>query len=156
MDQTPDVTPIGDRVRQVLTEARMVLPGAQALLGFGSIAVLMDAFKQLPGTLKLVHAIGLCFIALAIVLLMTPAAYHRIVEEGRESERFHRVASRLLLAAMASLAPGLGAALWLVLEVAFESRAAGLVGAIGVVAVFYSAWFGWTLFQRARARTVPR
>ena len=46
----PDATPITDKVQQVLTETRMVLPGAQALLGFGTIAVLMDAFKNLPSS----------------------------------------------------------------------------------------------------------
>jgi hypothetical protein len=137
-------TSIDDKVRQVLTEARMVLPGAQALLGFGVIATLTDAFERLPGTLRGVHAAGLCCIAAAVVLLMTPAAYHRIAERGENSERFHRVATRLLLAAMALLAPGMGAALWLVLERVTGSRAAGAGGAAATVVVYYAMWFGWT------------
>src|SRR5205085_946674 len=115
---------LADRVRQVLTEGRMTLPGAQALLGFGMIAVLMEAFRELPLILKVVHLIGLCCIASVIVLLMTPGAYHRIAEEGENSERFHRIATRFLLAAMALLALGLSAGIWVVFEIITGSRAA--------------------------------
>ncbi len=131
----------------------MVLPGAQALLGFGAVAVLTSAFQNLAPLLKTVHAIGLCFITLAIVLLMTPAAYHRIAERGSVSARFPRVASRLLLAAMAALAPGLAAAVWLVFEQGTGSRTAGITAAITVVIVFYTAWFVWPSLVR---RSTPQ
>lgn len=143
---------LSDKIRNVLTEARMVLPGAQALLGFGSIAVLMDAFERLPDTLKAVHIVGLCFIAVAVILLMTPAAYHRIAEGGEETDRFHRVATRLLLGAMAALAPGLGAAVWIVVERATGSRAAGVITAGSLMAFFYGACFGWTTLVRLRGK----
>lgn len=35
-------------MEEVLTECRMVLPGAQALLGFQLAIVLMEAFDRLP------------------------------------------------------------------------------------------------------------
>jgi hypothetical protein len=146
-DKPTDVT---EKIRHVLTEARMVLPGAQALLGFGTIVVLKDTFKELPQTLRVVHVISLCFIALATVLLMTPAAYHRIVERGEMDEEFHRVAARLLLLGMAALAPGLAGSVWVVLERATGSRAAGAVGAVAVVVLCYGLWFGWTLVERRR------
>jgi hypothetical protein len=141
-------TPLADKIRHVLTEARMVLPGAQALLGFGSLAVLMDSFKTLPDMLKTVHLVGLAFIALAVVLLMTPAAFHRIAERGEQTERLHRWSTRLLLAAMASLALGLAAAVWLVVEVGAESRPGGVAAAATVVACFYTAWFVLPLVAR--------
>ncbi|MCC6661880.1 MAG: hypothetical protein IT437_13450 [Phycisphaerales bacterium] len=145
-------TPIDVKVHQVLTEARMVLPGAQALLGFGVISTLTTAFDGLPPTLRAVHAAGLSFIAVAVVLLMTPAAYHRIAERGENSERFHRVATRLLLAAMALLAPGMGAALWMVLERATGSRIAGASGGVVTVVLYYAMWFGWTLSVKRTGR----
>src|SRR5882724_6111902 len=82
-----------DRIEQVLTETRVVLPGAQALLGFQFATVLVDGFEKLPSASKYVHLTSLTLMALSIVLLMAPAAYHRIVEKGEESERFHRFAS---------------------------------------------------------------
>jgi hypothetical protein len=40
---------------------------------------------------------------------MAPAAYHRIVEQGEDTERFHTLASRMVLLALALLAPGFSA-----------------------------------------------
>lgn len=153
--EQPGATPIADKVRQVLTETRMVLPGAQALLGFGTIAVLMDAFKDFPPTLKAVHGAGLGFITLAVALLMAPAAYHRIAERGEATEHFHRVATRFLLLAMGSLAPGIAAALWIVLETSTGSRSAGVWMAAATVALFYAAWFGVPLALSRHAQTRP-
>jgi hypothetical protein len=145
-----ETTPLSQKIKHVLTECRMVLPGAQALLGFGSIAVLFNEFMQLPEILKVVHVAGLCSIAIAVVLLMTPAAYHRIVEKGDESESFHRVATRLLLCAMAMLALGMAAAVWIVFDRVTDSRAAGALAGSVVVIAFLGAWFGWTTLQRRK------
>jgi hypothetical protein len=41
-------TSIESRIKQLLVEARVVLPGAQALLGFQLAATLTDAFGTLP------------------------------------------------------------------------------------------------------------
>lgn len=146
-------TSLADKVRHVLTEARMVLPGAQALLGFGSIAVLTNTFEELPMTLKVVHVIGLGFIALAVLLLMMPAAYHRIALDGEHTEGFHRIAGRLLLGAMAALAPGLAAAVWIVVERVSTERVWGITAATCTIVIFYGMWFGWTSWARiARTR----
>jgi hypothetical protein len=48
-------------------------------------------------------------------LLIAPAAYHRIHEAGDDTERFHRVASRLMLAALVFLGPGMAGDLFLVI-----------------------------------------
>jgi hypothetical protein len=70
-------TPLSTKIDYMLTEARVVLPGVQALLGFQLIAVLTKPFQALPADLKIAHAIGLGMITLAIVLLLAPAAFHR-------------------------------------------------------------------------------
>jgi hypothetical protein len=61
----------------MLTEARVLLPGVQALLGFQLIAVLTKPFEQLPIAFKIIHAGGLVMLAVAIVSLLAPAALHR-------------------------------------------------------------------------------
>jgi Family of unknown function (DUF6328) len=66
----------------------VILPGSQALLGFQLAIVLTQAFEKLPPALKMVHGAALLFISLSIVLLMAPAAYHRIVYKGEDSEDF--------------------------------------------------------------------
>jgi hypothetical protein len=41
-------TPLATSVEQLLTEARVIIPGAQALLGFQFIAMLTTGFDRLP------------------------------------------------------------------------------------------------------------
>ena len=45
-------TAIADKIRHVLTEARVVLPGVQALLGFQLAAMLAEGFEKLPLSLR--------------------------------------------------------------------------------------------------------
>src|SRR5205085_247824 len=109
-------TPIRDKIQHVLTEARTVLPGAQALLGFQFISMFADAFEKLPASSKTLHLVCLALVGLSIILLMTPAAYHRIVEQGEETEHFHRFSSRVLLASMLPLALGISGDFYVVLR----------------------------------------
>jgi len=81
-------TKLKDKIQHVLTETRVVLPGAQALLGFQLVTILMDGFEKLTTVAKYVHLISLCLIAVSIIILMTPAAYHRIVEREKRLNTF--------------------------------------------------------------------
>jgi len=89
------------KVEQVLVEARHGSARVQALLGFQFAIMLIEGFEKLPESSKRIHLASLVLMALCVILLMTPAAYHRIVERGEATEHFHRVASLFVLAAMA-------------------------------------------------------
>lgn len=54
-------TPLKTKIEQMLTEARVIIPGGQALLGFQLIETLTKAFNELP--FKYVHCVGLCAVA---------------------------------------------------------------------------------------------
>jgi heme/copper-type cytochrome/quinol oxidase subunit 2 len=142
-----------DKIVQVLTEARVVLPGAQALFGFQLAMTLMQAYEDLPTSSKNVHLASICAIACAIVFLMAPPSYHRIVERGEDTERFHTFASAMVLAAMVALPLGFAADLWVVVRKQTESIAAANVSAIVTIVVFYGVWFAAMLALRARRRT---
>jgi hypothetical protein len=96
----PGPTVLHDKIRQVLTEARVILPGNQALLGFQLAVILQQSFRDLPPALQWAHMGSLLSMALSTILLLTPAPYHRIVEQGEETERFYRVASYLVLSSL--------------------------------------------------------
>jgi DMSO reductase anchor subunit len=136
----------------VLTEARTVLPGAQALLGFQFATMLMEGFEKLPESSKYVHLASLAMVALAIVLLMTPAAYHRIVEQGEDTERFHRFSGRVLLASMVPLALGVCGDLFVVIRKVSESSAFAVACALVMILFFYGFWFGYTAYRRSKVR----
>lgn len=143
---------IDKKIRHVLTEARMILPGAQTTLGFQLAVTLMDAFEELPRAGQLLHVGAMLLTALAIVLLIAPAAYHRIAEGGEETERFHRVAGRFIVAALVPLALAMSAELGIVTYRLTDSvaKAAALGGAALVFLV--GGWFGFALGARASRR----
>ena len=143
-------TKLKDKIEQVLTEARVVLPGAQALLGFQFVSTLMESFEKLPVSSRYVHLACLGLMALSIILLMAPAAYHRIVEKGENTEHFHRFAGRLLIAAMIPLALGICGDLFVVVRKVTESVTAALVAASVALLFFYGLWFGYTIYRRSQ------
>lgn len=145
-------TPLDQRIRHVLTEARMVLPGAQALLGFQLAVTLMEAFPELPARAQLLHLAATVLTALAVVLLVAPAAYHRIAEAGENTERFHRLASNLVLVAMTALALALSGDLALVTYKACASAPIAALTGAGAVALFFTAWFAVPLLARGARR----
>ena len=84
-------TPLATKIEQMLTEARVILPGAQALIGFQLTVTLTRSFEQLPHHIRLVHVVALCCVAFAVILLMTPAALHRISFAGEDAATFLRL-----------------------------------------------------------------
>jgi hypothetical protein len=74
--------------REAIEEARMVLPGIQALFGFQLIAVFNERFKELTEDERLIHFSATVLVTIAIALIMTPAAYHRLAEQTTISKFF--------------------------------------------------------------------
>jgi len=141
---------LSDKIQHVLTECRVVLPGVQALLGFQFIAILAESFDRLPSTSKYIHLLSIGLSALTMVLLITPAAYHRIVEQGEETEHFHRFASKVLVAALVPLALGLSGDVYVVVQKVTDSQLISVVSALVILAVFWELWFGLTLYRRTQ------
>jgi hypothetical protein len=143
-------TPTETKVKNVLAEARVILPGVQALLGFQINTMLSDGFDKLPESSKYIHLTSLALMAISIILLMTPAPYHRIVERGEDTEHFQRFASRLVLWAMVPLALGLSGDFFVLVRKVSQSALAAGVAAGVMLVVFYAAWFGFTFYRRAQ------
>src|SRR5690242_7999367 len=95
MPDTPpsEPTPLSTKVDQLLTEARLIIPGAQALLGFQLTVTLTKAFSELPMEAKIAHAVALCCLALTVLMLMAPAPLHRIAFNGEDDPQFVEVGS---------------------------------------------------------------
>jgi hypothetical protein len=137
-----------DQVNQVMTEARVVLPGAQAMLGFQFITFFETSFQELPGYIKAVHLVCVSLIAFTVVLLMTPAAFHRVAEGGEESERVVRVASWCVVGSMIPLAIGMSGDFWVIIMKITQSLPLAIFASSLTLAVFLGLWFGYTLFRR--------
>jgi len=142
--------PLDKQVQQVLEEARTVLPGIQALFGFQLIVVFHPTFGSLDRLVKGVHLAALLGLALAMALIMTPAAYHRLVERGKVSEHFATLASRFVAAAMPPLMLAIVLDVLLVASMVLGSLAWSLAIAGAVLAVFGWLWLAWPLRDRRR------
>jgi hypothetical protein len=132
---------ITDRVDHMLTEARVVLPGAQALLGFQLSVVLMQAFAELPESYKIVHAAALGCVALSVILLMAPAVFHRIAFRGQEDEDLHRIGSRFIVAATVPLAAGIVADVFVATAKAMDNATTGIVFAAIAAVILVLFWY---------------
>ncbi len=135
----------------ILEECRMVLPGIQALFGFQLIAVFNQGFaEKLSHPEQMVHLAALLLTALAMALVMTPAALHRMSEPKAVSERFVWMASNMVLAGMLPLALAIGLDAYLVASIIARSDLVGVVVAVLLVLVFGGLWL--LLPRRERAR----
>src|SRR3954452_3144591 len=132
--------PTEKMAREVIEEARMVLPGIQALFGFQLMAVFNQRFNVLEGGEQVLHFISVLLIALSIGLIMTPAAYHRQVEPGSVSAFFVRLASRLVAIAMLPLAVALCLEVYLLGGVILGDRRTSFVVAGMLLLIFAGLW----------------
>jgi hypothetical protein len=140
-ERSDEKTSLKDKISRVLVEARIILPGAQALLGFQLAAYFTEAFEKLSMSARLVHTASALAIGITVLLLMMPAAYHRIVDGGEDTPDFDRFASRVVLGALVPLSLGLGGEVYVFFVRAFHG--AGLAAAAGAftVGLLLAAWF---------------
>jgi hypothetical protein len=141
-----------EEATHTIEEARMVLPGVQAVLGFQLIAVFNQRFELFSPAEQIMHFIAFLLIALAMGLIMTPAAYHRQVERGSVSQRFVNLSSALLTLAMVPLIAGVSLDTYLIGRLILEDRATPALIAAGVALVLAGLWFGLPALCR-RLRT---
>lgn len=149
-------TPLTKRIEQVLAETRVLIPGAQALLGFQFTIILTDGFERLSPGVQRLHLASLGLMTLATILLMSPAAYHRIVERGEDTERFHRFAGGMLVTAAIPLALAIGLDVAVVIEKVLGDARLAAIAATLTVGLFYGLWFGYPFYSRGSAPGLSR
>src|SRR4249919_2449362 len=97
-DQEIERLPLTKAAQFLLDECRMVLPGIQCLFGFQLIVVFSTDFStKLSVPEQHLHLLAIGLIAIAVALIMTPAAYHRQAGSRHVSKTLVRMSSRMLL-----------------------------------------------------------
>ena len=142
------MTSLDEKIKTALIECRMVLPGAQALLGFELVTMLEQGFSELPSIERIIHIAALLSIALATMTLMAPAAFHRLAEHGENTGRMYHFTSRMLLSSLVLLGLGISADFQVVLQKMTQSYPVSVSIAGCLLALFYLLWFGYTLWKR--------
>lgn len=139
---------LSQAAKYLVEECRMVLPGVQALFGFQLIAVFSERFaKALSHGEQQLHLGAIVLVALAVALIMTPAAYHRMTDPARVTGHFVRISSRLLMAAMPLVAVALALDCYLVARMICSTHTAALM-ATGVFATYIALWVAWPALAR--------
>ena len=115
------------------------------MFGFQLAIVLTQSFEQLPTASMIMHATSLFLVAFAVVLLMAPAAYHRIVYAGEDSQDMHRVGSVLVTAATVPLALGLAGDVYVVVTKIMGSPTAGLIAGSLALVLLIGLWHVYPL-----------
>ena len=152
MDNKTDQDRLRDEMRNIIEEARVILPGLQALFGFQTIAVFNDRFGDLPVYAQACHLVGLGFVIVAVALAMTPAIYHRVVGPAHLSWHTIGVGSRLLRCAIAPLACGLTLDMFTVILMATANVATSVWAALATFAFLTGLWCVFPVRARAKAR----
>ena len=136
-------------VQATIGEARMVLPGIQALFGFQLVAAFNQRFTILTATDQYLHYAALIFTAVSAAIIMTPAAYQRIAERYTNSTDFVRIASRLVAVAMIPLMLAICADVYLLGLMITESTIVSSLIGFSLLALLSGLWF---VFPFAAAR----
>ncbi|HTH80405.1 MAG TPA: DUF6328 family protein [Ramlibacter sp.] len=154
MDREQEKTvELDDAVSYALDEARMVLPGIQALFGFQLVAVFDERFNEIFGAWgQWLHLAALVLVALACALAMTPAAFHRQNDHGKVSRELLDISSMFIGAAMIPLLAAISIDVGLVTYVVSESDAASVALGGACAIVFAGLWIVFPRFGRSRRR----
>jgi hypothetical protein len=133
--------PLHRAVEYLIEECRMVLPGIQTLFGFQLIAVFNEGFaRKLPALEQRLHLVSVGLVAIAIALIMSPAAFHRQTGPREVSDTLVRLSTRVLLWSMFPLALGISIEFYIVSRIVLGSALVA-IPAVLLFGVFVTMWF---------------
>jgi Family of unknown function (DUF6328) len=129
------------RAQQTVEEARMVLPGIQALFGFQLVAIFNQRFPQMPAEQQLLHYSALLLIGVAMGLIMAPAAYHRIAEQQSVSRFFVTYGSIMIAISMLPLLTAISFDIYILGRLVLGDQQTSLWIAIAIAALLAILWY---------------
>ena len=133
--------PLIKAVELLLNECRRVLPGIQAMFGFQLIAVFNAGFHdRLSHGQQVLHIVALGMTAIAVAMIMTPAAFHRQNDPHQVTEAFIRLCTTMMLASMVPLALGICTDFFIVASIVIDESTAGAIAGL-LLAIFLTLWF---------------
>jgi cation transport ATPase len=134
---------------ELVEEHRLAMPGTQVLFAFLLVLPFQQRFRELTDHQVYVYYSALLCAAIAIILLITPTAAHRMLWRHGEKEALLRVSTFTAIAATAFLAAGMSASVYLITDVLFGEPATAVVTAV-LGGVFIGFWSGLPVVRRLR------
>ncbi len=128
-------------VVELLNELRVVLPAVQVLFAFLLTVPFSARFTQLGGTDRAIDFAALLLTAGSSALLIAPSVHARVTWHRRGKQWLLAVSNPLAIAGGGLLSAGIACAVYLIADVLYHSRIAGITTA-GVVLVILVTWYG--------------
>jgi hypothetical protein len=139
-DQASQQKKNDQEMRNIIEEARCILPGLQAVFGFQTIAVFNERFDDLALYAKACHMVGLALMVIAMALLMTPAVYYR-AQHGYATSLMVRVSRKAIRGALIPLAVGLSLDMLTVVSLATDMLSLSIAAAVASLLLFVGLWY---------------
>lgn len=137
-----------ERYRELLEELRTIIPGVQVLLAFLLTVPFSSRFDELDAFGRDIYALVLTGVALATVVLITPAALHRL-SEGHDRTRRLRISIRCTIGGITLLAACVVASVFVVIRFVFDDARLALTLAGVVAASVIGLWYVLSIRHRA-------
>jgi len=133
----------------MLSEMRILLPGAQMLSAFLIILPFNGGFAKIVHMEKLLFLATFLFALASLVLLSAPAIQHRLLRPLRDRARFKRIATRQIVAGAFALAIALVLGTDLVISEVFGATVGlAVAGVMGVLIL--CAWWLMPMYLKRR------
>jgi hypothetical protein len=136
---------------ELLQELRVALPGVQVLFAFLLTVPFSQRFEELSDGTVDVYFAAVIASAIASILLIAPAAHHRLRFRDRAKAQMIRTGNLMALLGTISLAVALGASVYVVADLVYGGGAAGWAAA-GLTGGAALIWFAVPFFYRSEKR----
>lgn len=133
----------------MLSEMRILLPGAQMLSAFLIILPFNGGFAQIVRAEKLLFLATFFLSLTSLVLLSAPAIQHRLMRPLKDRARFKRMATRQIVAGALALAVALVLGTDLVITEVFGATVGAVMAAIMALLIAGAWWLLPTLWKRS-------
>lgn len=143
---------LDEEMRNLIEEARVILPGLQALFGFQTIAVFNERFAEIETYAKVCHLLGLACVTTAVAMAMTPAIFYRACA-GKVTYMMAKTSSAMIRGALAPLALGLALDMFTVIFVATDAPVISLAAGMATLLLLAGLWF---VLPKLERRKKPR
>ncbi len=139
-------------LRNILEEARMILPGTQTLFGFQLIVVFTEYFQnQLSYYERTLHFIAMLLTLVSFAIILSLTAYHRQTRIDLVTRKFVSLGSQLLKTGMFPLMAAIAIEFYLVTQLTFKSIDLSIIGSTGVFILLLSLWY---LFPKLNSKSL--
>jgi amino acid transporter len=145
---------VNRELSELLGELRVALPGVQVLFGFLLAAAFQPRFALLSAPLRVVFIVTLLSSAVSVVLLVAPAAQHRLRFRARDKEPMLLRFNRLAIAGLLCLGVALAGAVLLV-TTDLDGPVVGVSATGGLLALVVTLWLVEPLQRRRGERSGP-